>query len=137
MALTQKIVNDLAYKIVGCAIEVHKQIGPGLLESVYKECFTEELTAQGLTVTSEIYVPIYYRQKKLVHGLRLDLLINDTIVVEVKAVEKMIPLYQAQLLSYLKLTTKPKGLLINFNCNNIVQQMIPMVTEEFSKLPME
>ncbi len=137
MALTQKIVNDLAYKIVGCAIEVHKQIGPGLLESVYKECFTEELTAQGLTVTSEIYVPIYYRQKKLVHGLRLDLLINDTIVVEVKAVEQMIPLYQAQLLSYLKLTTKPKGLLINFNCNNIVQQMIPMVTEEFSKLPME
>ncbi len=137
MALTQKIINDLAYKIVGCAIEVHKQIGPGLLESVYKECFIEELTAQGLSVTTEVSVPIYYRQKKLVHGLRLDLLINDTIIVEVKAVEQMIPLYQAQLLSYLKLTGKPKGLLFNFNCSNIVQQLIPMVTDEFSKLPIE
>jgi GxxExxY protein len=134
---TQKAVNDLAYKIVGCAIEVHKQIGPGLLESIYKNCLMEELKTIGLNVQTELAVPIDYKGKTLPQGLRLDILVNDLIIVEIKAVEQMIPLYQAQLLSYLKLTKKPKGLLINFNCTNIVKHVVPLVTDEFSKLPKE
>ncbi len=135
--LTQKSVNDLSYAIVGCAIEVHKQLGPGLLESVYKDCFIEELSALGFIVIAEKPVPLEYKGRILQHSLRLDILVNEIIIVEIKAVEQMIPLYQAQLLSYLKLTKKPKGLLINFNCANIVKQIVPLVTEEFSKLPKE
>ncbi len=133
--ITQKYINDLAYKIVGCAIEVHKNLGPGLLESVYEQCLIEELKDMGFSVKSQVYIPIKYKNKDLGGTLKLDLLINDLIIIELKAVEVMIPLYKAQLLSYLKLTGKPKGLLINFNSENIVEQMVPLVTEEFSKLP--
>jgi GxxExxY protein len=132
--ISQKIINDLAYKIVGCAIEVHKNLGPGLLESVYEVCLVDEITESGLFVQSQVYVPIKYKGKDLGGKLKLDLLVNDLIVIELKAVEVMIPLYKAQLLSYLKLTGKPKGLLINFNCENIVEQLVPLVTTEFSKL---
>jgi GxxExxY protein len=119
---------------VGCAIEVHKHIGPGLLESVYQRCFIEELENSGLHVQSQFYVSVTYKEKNLGGFLKLDLLINDLIVVEIKSVEVMIPLYKAQLLSYLKLTGKPKGLLINFNCENITNQLVPLVTEEFAIL---
>jgi len=133
--ITQKTINALAYKIVGCSIEVHKNLGPGLLESVYQACLIDELTEAGLIVRSQIHIPIKYKNKDLGGTLKLDLLVNDLIIVELKAVDFMIPLYKAQLLSYLKLTGKPKGLLINFHCENIVEQMVPLVTEEFSKLP--
>jgi GxxExxY protein len=133
--VTQKYINDLAYKIVGRAIEVHKNLGPGLLESVYETCLIEELVESGLNVKSQLYVPINYKNRDLGGTLKLDLLVNEIIIVELKAVDVMIPLFKAQLLSYLKLTGKPKGLLINFHCENIVEQMIPLVTEEFSKLP--
>lgn len=133
--ITQKYVNDIAYQIVGCAIEVHKQLGPGLLESVYEACLKEELVEIGLEVKSQMYVPIQYKEKQLGGTLKLDILVNDLIIVELKAVESMIPLYKAQLLSYLKLTGKPKGLLINFHCENIVKQMTPLVTDVFAKLP--
>jgi GxxExxY protein len=133
--VTQKYINDLAYKIVGCAIEVHKNLGPGLLESVYEACLIEELKDAGFFVQSQIHVPVKYKTKDLGGVLKLDILVNDLIIVELKAVEMMIPLYKAQLLSYLKLTEKPKGLLINFHCENIVEQLVPLVTEEFAKLP--
>jgi GxxExxY protein len=133
--ITKNYVNAIAYKIVGCAIEVHKNLGPGLLESVYQTCLIEELKECGLMVRSQVWVPIQYKNKDLGGTLKLDLLVNDLVVVELKAVEYMIPLYRAQLLSYLRLTGKPKGLLINFHCENIVEQMVPLVTEEFSKLP--
>jgi GxxExxY protein len=132
--ITQKFINDIAFKIVGCAIEVHKHLGPGLLESIYESCLIEELSGAGLSVKSQLLVPIKYKNKNLGGTLKLDLLINDLIIVELKAVETMIPLFKAQLLSYLKLTGKPKGLLLNFHCQNIVEQMVPLVTEEFSKL---
>ena len=125
----------MAYRIVGCAIEVHKHIGPGLLESVYHRCFIEELESAGFNVQSQLYVPISYKEKNLGGLLKLDLLVNNIIVIELKSVEVMIPLYKAQLLSYLKLTGKPKGLLINFNCENITSQLVSLVTEEFAKLP--
>jgi len=133
--ITQKYINEISYKIIGCAIEVHKQLGPGLLESVYEACFIDELKTAGLNVRSQIYVPLIYKGKDLGGQLKLDLLVEDLIIVENKAVEIMIPLYQAQLLSYLKLTGKPKGLLINFNSVNIKEQLVSLVTEEFAKLP--
>ena len=132
--ITQKYINDIAYKIVGCAIEVHKHLGPGLLESVYEPCLIDELVTGGLFVKSQIYVPVRYKNKDLGVQLKLDLLVNDLIIVEIKAVETMIPLYQAQLLSYLKLTGKPNGLLINFHCENITGHLVSLVTEEFAKL---
>ncbi len=137
MMLTQKYINNLSYKIVGCAIEVHKYLGPGLLESVYESCLVEEMIEQGLPVERQVQVPINYKGKDLGSNLILDLLVNDLIIVELKAVEQMIPVFKAQLLSYLKLTGKPKGLLINFNCENITKQLVPLVTLEFSKLPVE
>ena len=135
--LTQKYINQISYKVVGCAIEVHKHLGPGLLESVYETCMMEELSSNGLKVLKQIPVPIKYKGKDLGSNLILDLLVEDLIIVELKAVEIMIPVYKAQLLSYLKLTGKPKGLLINFHSENITQSLIPLVTEEFSKLPIE
>jgi len=135
MKITKKYVNDLAYKVVGCAIEVHKQLGPGLLESVYEICFVEELTAQRLNVKRQVPVPIIYKGKDLGTSLVLDLIVNNLIIVELKAVEVIIPVFKAQLLSYLKLTGKPKGLLINFHCENIKDYLVPLVTDEFAKLP--
>ena len=137
MILTQKYISNLSYHIVGCAIEVHKYLGPGLLESVYESCLVEEMIEQGLPVERQVQVPINYKGKDLGSNLILDLLVNDLIIVELKAVEQMIPVFKAQLLSYLKLTGKPKGLLINFNCENITKQLVPLVTSEFSKLPVD
>lgn len=133
--ITQKYINDLSYKIIGYAIEVHKNLGPGLLESVYEACFIDELKNSGLGVRSQVYVPVLYKGKDLGGSLKLDLLVEDLIIVEEKAVEVMIPLFKAQLLSYLKLTGKPKGLLINFHCENIKEQLVSLVTEEYAKLP--
>ena len=135
MIITKKYINNVAYKIVGCAIEVQKQLGPGLLESVYEKCLIDELRSQRFKVERQIPVPVYYKGKDLGTNLVLDLLVNDLVVVELKAVEKVIPVYWAQLLSYLKLTGKPKGLLINFHCENIKDHLVPLVTEEFAKLP--
>ncbi|MDQ3048278.1 MAG: GxxExxY protein [Bacteroidota bacterium] len=137
MLISQKYLNEISYEIVGCAIEVHKQIGPGLLESVYEKCLVEELNNEGLSFKTQVTVPLLYKGKSLETSLRLDLIVEDLIVVELKAVETLIPLFKAQLLSYLKLTGKPKGLLINFNCENITRDgLVPLVTESFSRLPL-
>lgn len=135
MKITKKLVNALSYEIVGCAIEVHKTMGPGLLESVYQSCMHEELTNHGLEFKSQVLLPVYYKGKDVGGKLKLDLLVEDLVIVELKAVDIMLPLFQAQLLSYLRLAEKPKGLLINFHTENIVNQMIPLVTEKFALLP--
>jgi len=135
--ITQNLINNLSYKIIGSAIEVHKHLGPGLLESVYHACMIDELNDRGLKVKSQISVPVLYKGKDLGGLLRLDLLVEDLIIVELKAVDEMIPLFKAQLLSYLTLTSKPKGLLINFHCENITSQMVSFVSEQFAKLPPE
>jgi len=135
MKITKKYINELSYKIVGCAIEVHKNIGPGLLKSVYEACFIEELKCYNLIVYRQVPVPIIYKGKDLGTTLIRDLLVNDLIIVELKAVESIIPVYKAQLLSYLKLIRKPKGLLINFNAVNIKDQLVPLVTDIFAGLP--
>lgn len=120
--MTKKEIDDLTYKIIGCAIEVHKQLGPGLLESVYEKCLIQELLSQNLKVISQVNIPLHYKGVDIDCELRLDVLVEDTIVVELKAVEVLLPVFSAQLLTYLKLLEKPKGILINFNCTNIFKE---------------
>jgi GxxExxY protein len=136
--MTQKELTELGYKIVGCAIEVHKQLGPGLLESIYEECFIEELKMNGFEVLAQEKIPLVYKGKLLKSELKLDLLINECVIVELKAIDEIHSIHKAQLLSYLKLTGVPKGLLINFNCENISKSgLVSLVTDKFANLPKE
>ena len=107
--------NQITEKIIGAAIEVHKALGPGLLESAYQECLFFELKKQGLNVKKEVSLPILYKDIKLDHGYRIDLLVEDKIVLELKTVEKFTDVHTAQILTYLKLGHFPLGLLINFH----------------------
>jgi len=107
--------NQLSGEVIGAAIEVHRELGPGLLESIYRESLAMELAARGLTVNRELEVPILYKGRMLMSSLRLDMLVNALIVVEVKSVEHIVSVHEAQLLSYLRLSGKRLGLLINFN----------------------
>jgi len=109
-------LNQLSSQIIKAAINVHKELGPGLLESVYKSCMVIELRDMGIKIQSEVPLSIFYRGQK-VHeeGFRLDLLVEDTIIVELKSVEKVQDIHKKQLLTYLRLSEKPLGLLINFN----------------------
>lgn len=105
------------------------------MESVYEICLVQELKVKGFQIVRQLSVPITYKGVRLDAELRLDLLVNDCVVVELKAVENLIPLYEAQLLTYMKLLQKPKGLLINFHTENITKSIKPMVNEFFSILP--
>ncbi len=102
-------------KIIGCAIAVHSHLGPGLLESTYQACLYYKLTKSGLTVDKEVALPVYFEGIKLDCGYRIDLLVENSVVVEVKSVEKLIPIHTSQLLTYLKLSGHRIGLLMNFN----------------------
>ncbi len=108
-------VEEVARQIVDAAVVVHRALGPGLLESVYEECLAFELTRRGLKVESQVRVPIIYEGHRIAADLKLDLLVEDCVVVEVKAVEQMHPVFEAQLLTYLKLSGHRLGLLVNFN----------------------
>jgi GxxExxY protein len=110
-------INKLTEKIIGAAIEVHRALGPGLLESAYEACLVYELTEQGLKVEAQKPIPLVYKSITLDCGYRLDLLIEDTVVVEIKSIEKILPVHKAQVISYLKLAKLSLGLLINFNVN--------------------
>ena len=107
--------NDLSRIIIGKAIEIHKMLGPGLLESAYKECLYYELSATGLKVEKEKPLPIIYKEIKLDHGYRIDLLVDDKVVVELKTVDSFTDVHFAQVLTYLKLGKYNLGLLLNFN----------------------
>jgi len=108
-------LNRITESIIGAAIEVHRALGPGLLESAYEACLTFELAQRGLKVEQQKPLPVVYREVKLDCGYRLDLLVEEVVIVEVKAVDRLMPIHQAQLLSYLKLSGCKVGLLINFN----------------------
>ena len=109
-------INKLSSKIIKAAINVHKELGPGLLESVYQSCMIIELKIMDIKVDSEVPVPVEYRGNEITdQGFRIDLLVEDQIIVELKSVEKVKDIHKKQLLTYLKLTDKPLGLLINFN----------------------
>jgi len=109
-------INKLSSQIISAAIEVHKELGPGLLETVYQKCMIIELENKGLKVESEIPVSIKYKERKISNeGFRIDILVNETIVIELKSVRKLKDVHKKQLLTYLRLADKPLGLLINFN----------------------
>lgn len=108
-------INDLSYKVIGLAIEVHRELGPGLLESAYKECLFYELQKAGLQVEKEKPLPIIYKEVKLDHGYRIDLLVEQKLVLEIKTVERFTDVHFAQVLTYLKLGGFQLGLLMNFN----------------------
>ena len=132
--MTKKEVTKLSYEITGFAIKVNKKLGPGLLESVYEQCLKFELERNGYDVKQQLIVKINYDDLELESDLRIDLLVNDCIVIELKSVENLLPIHQAQILTYMKILQKPQGLLINFNTTNITQSMKPFVNEYFSRL---
>lgn len=107
--------NEISFIIIGCAIEIHKVLGPGLLESVYETALCFDLTEKGLKVESQVPMPLVYKEVKQDIGYRLDLLVENKIVVEIKSVENLAPVHFAQTLTYLRLSDKKLGLLINFN----------------------
>jgi len=119
-------VNRVGSMVVEAGTRVHATLGPGLLESVYKTCLIEELISMGLTVWTEVAVPVVYASKRLEVGFRLDVLVEGSVVVEVKAVEALHPVHQAQLLTYLKLTGHRLGYLMNFN--------VPLMKEGIKRL---
>ena len=122
MEITKKYLKDLIYKVNGAAIEVHKSIGPGLLESVYHKCLKHELTLRGIYFQSEIIVPVSYKGLELDIELRCDLFVENILPVELKAVEYILPVHEAQLLTYMKLLNAPEGLLLNFNVSNLFNE---------------
>lgn len=132
--MIKKEVTQLSYDITGCAIKVHKVLGPGLLESVYEKCLKYELEKQGFHVIQQLKVPFVYEELLFDAELRLDLLVNNCVVVELKTVENILPVHEAQLLTYMRLLEKPQGLLINFYTDNIVKAMKPFVNEYFNIL---
>ena len=134
MLSTKKEVDALSYKIIGCSIEVHKNLGPGLLESVYEKCLIQELKLNGMKVDFQQRVPIEYKGVSLQADLRYDLLVEDIIVVELKAIENILPIHEAVLLSYLKLLEKPKGIIINFHCTNIFHQGQKTLVNEYYQM---
>ncbi|TMI97393.1 MAG: GxxExxY protein [Bacteroidetes bacterium] len=133
--MTKKQVTQLSYEITGCAITVHRALGPGLLESVYQKCLTYELIKKGYSIIQQLAVPVNYDGLVIDTELRLDLLVNDIVVVELKAIEFVLPVHEAQILTYMKLLRKPQGLLINFFTENITSTLKPFVNEYFKALP--
>jgi len=113
-------INEYSGAVVDAAMKVHTALGPGLLESAYEACLKHELNKRGIKVLSQVTLPVVYDGEVIDAGYRLDLLVEDAVIVEVKAVEKVHPLHEAQLLSYLKLSGKKVGLLINFNVQRLV-----------------
>ena len=134
MNMTKKEVTKLSFEITGFAIKVHKKLGPGLLESVYEQCLKFELERNGYNVKQQVVVKIEYDDLELESTLRIDLLVNDAVIIELKTVENILPIHEAQLLTYMKLLEKPQGLLINFYTTNITKSMKPFVNEYFSRL---
>jgi GxxExxY protein len=133
--LTKKLVNQISYEVVGCAIAVHKELGPGMLESIYEDCMCIEFEEKGIKFQRQVPIELNYKGRKINRQMKLDLMVEEAIIVELNAVEMMNPIYTAQLLSYLNQAKLPKGLLINFNETNIVNTMIPLVSKYFKNLP--
>ncbi len=109
------LLNEASGKIVDCGIKVHRKLGPGLPESTYEACLAYESRKAGLKVETQVALPIIYDEIKIEAGYRIDVLVEQTIIVELKSVERLLPIHEAQLLTYLKLNDKKLGLLINFN----------------------
>jgi len=120
-------INEVTEQIIGAAIDVHRALGPGLLESAYEACLAFELVSKGLTVEQQKALPVVYRDVKLDCGYRLDMVVEGTVVIELKAVEQLLPVHKAQLLSYLKLAGMKAGLLINFHVKMLKDGIVRLV----------
>ena len=130
---TQKQINELTYEVIGCAIEVHKHLGAGLLESIYHQCLIEELKSKNINYQSKLKLPIIYKGRELETDFRCDLYIENCLVVELKSVSEIHPMHDAQLLTYMKLLKAPKGIIINFNCRNIFKEGQKTYVNEYFK----
>ena len=131
---TQSQVDELTYRINGACIEVHKIIGPGLLESVYHKCLEEELTLRNINFKSQFKIPLFYKGKELFCDFFCDFLIEDCIVLELKSVAELHDIHRAQILNYINLMKKPKGILINFNVKNLMNQGQETYVNEYYKI---
>jgi GxxExxY protein len=136
MKMTKSYINDLIYPVIGAAIEVHRHLGPGLLESVYQQCMQKELAIRGISFQSQIKIPVDYKGLMVKTPMRCDLFIENILPVELKAASEIIPLNKAQLMTYMKLLEVPKGLMINFNSTNIFNEgQRTFVNERYRNLP--
>ncbi len=134
--MNKKYLDRLTYDVIGAAIEVHKSLGAGLLETVYHECLKHELVLRKINFSTEMTVPVHFKEIVLETDLRCDLLIENCLVAELKAVADLVPINEAQLLTYMKLLKVPKGVLINFNCVNLFKDgQKTFVNEFFRNLP--
>jgi GxxExxY protein len=134
--MTKSYLDQLTYDIIGAAIEVHNNLGPGLLESIYHECMKIELTNRNIPFRTEMSVPLFYAEQMLETVLRCDLYIANSIVVELKATKAIDPIFEAQILTYMKLLNSPKGILINFNCTSVFHKgQKTFVNELYRNLP--
>lgn len=122
-----KEINEITYKIIGCAYKVHSNLGPGLLESTYEHCLSQEFLVNGLAFERQVGLPVFYNNSKLDAGYRIDLLVENDVIIELKSVDQIAPIHKAQLLTYLKLSGKKIGLLINFNVVNLKEGIVRMI----------
>ena len=113
--------DELSRRVIGCALEVHRHLGPGLLESSYEQCLAHELTCAKLPFQLQVELPLQYKTVRLDCGYRIDVLVDGKLIVELKSVEQLLPIHEAQLLTYMKLAKIPTGLLINFNVQLLKQ----------------
>lgn len=136
--MTKKYLNELTYNILGACIEVQRALGPALLEEVYEKCLTVEFQLRGIKFSNQQIIPITYKGLTLDAFLRCDFLIEDAIVLEIKAISQWTPLNEAQLMSYMQLLEKPKGILVNFHSTNLFKEgQKTFVNEWFRDLPLE
>jgi len=134
MIVTRSFLKDLVYQVNGAAIEVHKNIGAGLLENVYHQCLKKELELRKINFSSELQIPLNYKGYELESKLRCDLLIENSLVVELKSVTEISPIFEAQLLTYMNLLKAPIGLLINFNVKNIFYEGQKTMVNEYYRM---
>ncbi len=130
-----EIRDPLTHTIIGAAIEVHRELGPGMLESAYEECFTFELTARNLSVRRQVPLPIIYKSHNIQVGYRPDIVVEDQVIVELKCVEKLVPVFDAQLLTYLLLSGIERGLLINWFSSPLINGIKRLVRTRPSQKP--
>ncbi len=136
MQISKQLVDDLTYEIIGCAIDVHRELGPGLMESLYQTCLEREFQINKIGYESQMLMSVEYKGTVTEALYRLDFLVEDLIVVELKAVELLLPVHKSQLLTYMRLLKKPKGILLNFNCTNIFKEgQKTVVNNLYEELP--
>lgn len=136
MSITKSFLKDLVYQVNGAAIEVHRFLGPGLLENVYHQCMEKELSLRGIQFESEMEVPVEYKGLEVNTLLRCDFFVEGILVVELKSVQTIHPIHYAQIMTYMKLLGVPEGLLINFNVTHIYSEgQKTVINERYRELP--